>query len=191
MGRCSRGAGETSLQSWCWRNQFAVADRDLVVGSGDTRRSTRAAFVERSLSGYRRMLSKASTPMHATTMPVFRTNGEREYLDNLNLISEEQLTAWRGQTITTMTAWCPVRPQLVAEFRYLRKDSPYWEVSVRDERRFRNRFGLAVPYQCLSLFGVRRRHLVRGFVALTEIWQRIEVPRGCTPELPIIFSYKM
>ena len=85
-----------AVQSWCWRNQFAVAGRDFVVGSGDTRRSTRAAFVERSLSGYRRMLSKASTPTHATNMPVFRTNGEREYLDNLNLISEEQITAWCG-----------------------------------------------------------------------------------------------
>ena len=63
--------------------------------------------------------------------------------------------------------------------------------SVADTRRFRSRLNRAVPYECINMFGLQDGYFVNGFAELTPQWRKLEVPRGCNAELPMIFSYKM
>ena len=177
-----------AIRTWCWRNQFAVADNDLFVGSGESISTVRAGFVRKAQSGYERIRTLRVVP--GSCMFVFRTNGEVGYFDNLNAIPATQIAAWSGERTSSMDAWCFTKPQLVAEFRYLRKRGSYFDVFVRNERRMRSRHGRAVPYQCLSTFKLSPRHFESAFPLLTQFWLAIEVPRGCSAELPVVFTYK-
>ena len=89
-----------------------------------------------------------------------------------------------------MDAYLYERPQLKVEFRYTRNTGPYWD-SVRDERRFRSKLGRAIPYQCITVFGVRQTYFERAFCAVTAYWRIIEVARNCSAELPAVFTYRM
>ena len=91
-----------------------------------------------------------------------RTNGKIPYIDGLCAILMNRLTQWRGQELIEMDAYLYNRPQLKAEFRYVRNTGAYWS-SIRNERQYRSKLGRAVPYQCLALFEVRDSYKERAF----------------------------
>lgn len=174
----------------CWRNQFACHRRDFRIPRGRSAADVRAGFAELAMSGYNRLLTFSLCDPAETGMFVYRTNGEVEYLRRLNVLPDILLEEWRGQSAVAPAALCFPRPQLVKEFRFSRKQGSYWTAFVRNERRSRSKYGVAVPYQCLNTFGLKGEYFQRAFPRLNQAWQRIEVPRGCNVELPPVFSYK-
>lgn len=81
------------------------------------------------------------------------------------------------------------KPLLVAEFRYLRKNSRYWSTWVKNECRLRSKHGRVIPRQFLATFGLRDTFFGRAFSAVTPYWLRVEVQRGCGADTPWVFSY--
>ena len=183
----------SAVNTWCWRNQFVPRNDDLVTdgSSVSALEAARAAFIRRSFRGCERISTLEPVDPAHSGMFLYRTFGEMDYLEALNGITPELIASWRGQELCHDDAWVWTKPQLKAEFRYTRKVGPHWTVNVKNERRLRSRYGRPVPYQCLSTFGVRRSFMERAFCELTGYWSRIEVPRGCSAELPMVFSYKM
>ena len=91
----------------------------------------------------------------------YQMNGERAYLSTLNALGSDTISGWRGAEVVSMEVYCKPLPHLVAEFRYLRKTNSCWETFVHNERRFRSKHGFSIPYQCVSTFCVRGRHMER------------------------------
>lgn len=87
--------------------------------------------------------------------------------------------------------WCWSHPLLVTDFRYLRKKTPCCKYYVRPELRMRSKYGLAVSFQCITSFYVRRDFRDEAFHRLTSFWKRIEVLRGCYAELPPVLTYRV
>ena len=83
------------FHKWCWCNQFAVEDRDLIVRHDETRLLVRADFGTRAQLQYewRRTMSVQATP---TSMFFYRTSREHAFLSNRNAISVETISGWRG-----------------------------------------------------------------------------------------------
>lgn len=59
---------------------------------------------------------------------------------------------------------------------------------VRHERRMRAKYGLAIPYQCMTAFGVGGEFRCAALPRLTNFWKQIEVPRGWHAVLPPSFT---
>lgn len=174
----------------CWRNQFACHRRDFRVPRGRSAIDVRAGFAELAMFGYNRLLTFRLCDPAETGMFMYRTDGEVEYLRRLNALPGTLLEEWRGRSTIAPAALCLPRPQLVKEFRFSRKQGSYWTAFVRNERRNRSKYGVAVPYQCLNTFSLRGEYFQRAFPRLNQAWQHIEVPRGCNVELPPVFTYK-
>ena len=176
--------------TWAWRSQFACYDTDLVTGYNRTLFSSRSSFAKSALGGYSRLKTFHVFTDNQSCGGLARTNREVPYVDALCAIPVNLIEGWQGQERVAMEAYVYDRPQLLAEFRYVRNTGAYWE-GIRDERRFRSRLGRAVPYQCLVLFGVRNTFTQRAYAGLTRFWSRIEVPRGSSAELPSVFTHRM
>lgn len=176
--------------TWCWRNQFACRDVDLIVGHNRTLRGVRGGFARMAMNGFNRLSTWIAPAAELqSTMFLYRTFTEREYLTRIAAIPVATIEAWRNMTGVDRTAYVWPKPLLLAEFRYLRKDSLYWTNWVRNERRLRSKHGRVVPRQCLATFGLRESFFARAFPAVTPYWLRVEVPRGCGAETPWVFSY--
>lgn len=118
-----------ATETWCWRFQFACCDKDLVVGHGRTLLGVRREFARHAMNGFNGVMTWIAPPIEANSgMFLFRTCTEREYLTNISAIPAETLETWRGTTGVNRAAYCWPKPLLVAEFRYLRKQSRYWSV---------------------------------------------------------------
>ena len=75
------------------------------------------------------------------------------------------------------------------DFRYIRRTGFFWD-GCGGERRWRSRYGLAIPSHALNLFAVRNRFAANAYLKVTPYWQSMEVPRGCHVKLPMVFTYK-
>ena len=179
-----------AVTSWCWRMQYACRDNDLFVSVRVSREQARAKFARAAMDGFHRIKTWTRVFPSQSCFFMYRTAGEQEYLERLNRIPAATIEAWRGKCEVNNTAWCGAHPLFAAEFRYLDKRASYWTDFVRHERRMRAKYGLAIPYQCLTAFDMQDDFRVAGFPRLTSFWRRIEVPRGCCAELPPVFTYK-
>ena len=173
-----------------WRRQFCCYDNDLRVGHGRTVAGVRVDFAKAAYAGLNRFLTFTPLPedLRADAF-LYRTQGEIEYVNNIDRISAALLEGWRGELMVSNRAMLFTKPCVKAEFRYFRKNSAYWKVQVRDERRFRSTYGMAVPYQSMTHHHLRPNSRDNGWVSLVKNWGRVEVPRGCFVELPPCFSY--
>lgn len=102
-------------------------------------------------------------------MFVHRTRCEITYLECFREIRQECLDARRSAGLVDPTTWIWNRSELCVEFRYLRKNSSYWNVFCRNERRLRSKHGRAIPYQCLATFGLGLEFFRRGLARLTDL----------------------
>lgn len=184
------GVPVSVLQHWCWRHQFACRDTDLFINDRTPRGVARGRFARRAMDGFNRLKTFVPIGVGQSSLFLFRTHGEQQYLERLNAIPATTIEGWRGRDIVDNAAWCGSHPLLVAEFRYRDKRTAYWQDLVRHERRMRSKYGLAVPFQCLTTFDTRPCFRENAFAELTRFWRRLEVPRGCYAELPPVFSYK-
>lgn len=80
------------------------------------------------------------------------------------------------------------KPQLRAEFLYLKNNRYYRRNYVRKKRRVRSAFGLAVPYQRLNVFNLHAQARVDRWTCFDGAWSRIEVPSGLLVVFPPKFS---
>lgn len=80
---------------------------------------------------------------------------------------------------------------LRAEFQLICTHGFSWTQYVFEDRGFRSKFSVGIPYQCLSMFGLRARYFCHGYAKLTSFWKRLEVRRGCGTELLMLVSYGM
>ena len=132
---------------------------------------------------------------HALDLPISctlldRMNGEIQYVDALGSIPANMVTQWSGKDIVAMDAYIYERSHLKAKFRHIQNTSGFWE-PIRNEGSFRSNMGWAIPYQCLTLFGVRDSYKARAFFELTSFWSRGGVPRVCSVEIPAVLTDNM
>ena len=190
-GELPGGIPLNAVYKWAWVNQFAVNDNDLRLGYNRDVQRARREFAMRAMNGFDRLMTSVVPAADVSGAAVCRTYTEVGYIDALNEIPAATINGWRGRLTVSQDAYVWNKSMLMAEFRYLRKDSSYWVKSVADTRRFRSRLNRAVPYECLNMFGLHDGYFLNGFAELTPQWRKLEVPRGCNAELPMIFSYKM
>jgi len=180
-----------AVYKWGWMNQFAVRDTDLRLGYNRDVQRGRKEFALRAMNGFDRLMTSVVPAAEVSGAAVCRTYTEVGYINAISEIPAATINGWRGRRTVSQDAYVWNKSMLLAEFRYLRKDSSYWMKSVADTRRFRSRLNRAVPYECINMFGLQDGYFLNGFAELTPQWRKLEVPRGCNAELPMIFSYKM
>lgn len=176
------------VTSWSWRNQYACVDDDIQFGNRPWT-EVRFQFNSRSMAGFDRIRSWVQPRDEDSCVCFHRTQGEIEYATSLASIPSTAIDGWRGRHIVSDEAWVWPKAQLRAEFRYIRKGGLYWRW-VHDERRFRSKFGRAIPYQCVTVFSMKDSYFRKAFCGLPNHWRTIEVPMSCAVESPMIFSYR-
>ena len=182
----------SSLQTFAWQRQFCIRDNELRVPVQRTLAGIRADFARSANGGLCRLFEVDTIPATMNVdMFVYRTRGEVDYVQALSEIPVATIEGWRGRMMVTQQALCFTKPQLRVEFRFLSKNSRYWQEQVRGERRARTMTGLAIPFQCPQFHLMKNGARHRAFAKLTLGWTHIEVPRGCSVELPPVFSYKV
>lgn len=139
---------------WAWKNPFLWREDDLVRLLGESLRQVHKDVCEKVLSDIDHMHSDTFLYVE-DSMFVHRTRGELGYLEALRVIRNERLQSLFGVAIITPVEWVWQRLQLGIEFRYLRKNGPYWKVYSGDESRLRTQHWWYIPYRCLSTFGLR------------------------------------
>lgn len=77
----------------------------------------------------------------------YRTNSEREYVQNIANIPAATLWGWRDKFEVSNDAMCFTRPLLTVDFLFVWKNSTYWR-PPQDESRDRHKTGFRIPYQC-------------------------------------------
>lgn len=130
------------------------------------------------MNGFYRLITSNVPADEVSGAAVCRTFTEVGYVLALGEISEATINGWRNRRAVVQEAYVWGKSMLMAEFRYLRKDSSYWLKSVADTRRFRSRLSRAVPYECINILGLRHSYLANEFAELTPFWRNLEVPRG-------------
>lgn len=50
--------------------------------------------------------------------------------------------------------------------------------------------GRAIPSHAFHIFVVRSSFVAKTFPQVTSYWQRINVPRGCAVDHPMVFTYR-
>lgn len=152
--------------TWYWRNQFAYADAHLARRCSEDIVSARHNFCGKVICGLQRLRTEILFPVE-NTMSVYCALGEVHSLCALRDIPEERLSACRGASCIDMAAWICDLSQLRVEFRFLRKNAPYWNLFPKNKRRFRSTHDWAINYQCLSTFGLGAEFFRRALTRLT------------------------
>ena len=125
----------------------------------------------------------------------FRTEGERDYLDNLLTWSRgdpvvEADRLWHGQLMVTNDAlsWtCPILP---LNFRRLKRGNiPFFQHTVRFERKMRSDTGYFLAYQMVEAGEIARSHYINRYQQLPSWWGQFEVCQGFWAELGPILTY--
>lgn len=184
----SGGVTVRVIQSRCCRYQFACHDADLFINSRTPRNVVGGQFAGRAVDGFNRLKTYIATQPTQTGMFLFRTHVEQMYFDRLNSIPAATIKSWRGFEMVANEAWCGSHLLLTAELRH--KKTSYCQYLVRQEWFMRSKYGLSVPYQCMTTLDVRGDFGNAAFPRLTSFWKRIEVPRICYAEIPPLFTYK-
>lgn len=186
----------TALTSFAWRSYFSCADADLIVGRRQSLRGQRETFTKTVLTSLSKYFTSPIEVPARFEMDLFwyRTRGEMELARNLMDVTDEQLERWllpegNGDLKLMDEAYVSNRPQLRAEFRYVKRTSSYWGEQVRQERRCRSMLGYAVPYQAFTAYQMRDGKRARAVVRLPRVYTRIEVPQGCYVDLAAEVSY--
>ena len=178
-------------RSWAWRHQFSVSDHGLRVSYGRPISALRGNFALSANNGLNRLRSMQVIAEDLDMdFFVYRTTGEYRYVEALVALDDEVIESWRNTAEVDQRALLMDGPQLYSNFRFLRKNSNYWKEGIRGERRARSMTGRALPYQNLCQFDITDDEVAGGWPLLTRAWGQYEVPRGCTAELPPIFTYK-
>lgn len=185
-----------ATNSSTWRMQYAIRDGDLRRTGRSSIDDARENFARQAYKGLRRMLTTRMVSSDLQVDAIFyRTRGEVDYVDRLEGVTGQQLNRWRQKMVTspngvvvTNRAIFWDRAQIIAEFRYTRKQGDYWSY-VKGERRYRSMYGQIIPYQCLTHLEMRQNTRLNGWIKLHRSFGRIEVPRGCYVETPPCVSY--
>lgn len=120
---------------------------------------------------------------------LYRPKGEVVYVARMDRGTAEILEGWRGKIMVSNEAMVFSKPSVMAGFRDIFKNLPYWKASVRDESLFRSAYMLAVKFQCLMNHHLRTNKRKNIWVKLSKNVGRVEVPRGCLLSLPPFFSH--
>lgn len=172
-----------------WREQFCYSDAWLWVGHRRDLTSAKKEFVRQAYSGYDRLKTFNVVPAElGLDMFLFRTRGEESYARRLAAVSTETVDAYRGVFDVEQSAMLLDGALLRIEFRYV-KVPPIFKEYCRHERKARSSHGLAVPYQCLTLYSMKRSECSSRWPEVTANWRDVEVPQGCFANLPAMFSY--
>lgn len=140
------------MRSCEWGNQFACYDGDLVKQRGESLNNIRAEFCEKTICEVERLRTEVLCPV-AEAMLVHCTRCEVSYLEAFRSIPLKRLDAWRGAPLIDPAAWVWDLAELRVEFRFLRKNGPYWNVLCTNERHLRSKKGRAIPYKDFATFG--------------------------------------
>lgn len=180
----------SALNTPAWRDRCCHAKGALFVTSSRTDFAVRREFARAVYSGYNRLRTFVPVdPLLRLDMHLYRTQGEIEYARALGALGPDILGPWRGRLMVAQRALMFTKPQLRCEFRYLRKNAPYWRSFVRSERRARSVMGNLVPYQDITAFQFRADARADRWPVVNTLWSRVEVPQGCLVELPPVVSY--
>ncbi len=182
----------SALGSFSWRRQYSISDADLHVPVSRTLKGVRGDFAYQVYTSLEKLLTFQDIPDDLRCdLFAYRTRGEIGYCRAASQLTDAQLESWRNRCEPDQAALLYDRPQLVREFRYLRKDSEYWTESIRNERRVRASLDLIIPHHCATQATMRYNRRLMAFCQATDLWKLVEVPRGCRAELPATFAYKM
>ena len=138
-GRLPGGIPLAGTEKWTWINQFTYdkqalhtvegRDKDDVVGD-------MAIKINKAISRFFTydVLDRDSR----VDMFIYRTRGERYYVENLRRLTNRQLERWYGQSIIDPDAYKIPKALVYVNFRFLKKGQyRYWREEVRQERRLR------------------------------------------------------
>lgn len=84
---------------------------------------------------------------------------------------------------------CVVESAGPCGFRYILQQGVFWNGCNR-ERRWRSLCVRAISIHALHVFTVRNLFVANEFQVVTPYWQQIEMPCGCSVELPMMFTYR-
>lgn len=145
-GWLPEGVPLAATRTWCWHNQLCCRDADLAIGHNRTLRGVRTAFASNVIDGFNRIQTWIAPPDDVdNSMFLFRTYTERQYLTNMSALTADTIEGWRGTKGVDLEAYVWRKPLLVADFRYFLKDSRFWNVWVKNERRLRSKRGRVIP----------------------------------------------
>ncbi|PXF47025.1 hypothetical protein BWQ96_03215 [Gracilariopsis chorda] len=175
--------------SWDWRQRIAIPVHHVRRNSWESAVTAHAAFVRVAHLRQRRAPFEFPIREEQTfDVLMYRNRGEMGYCDRL---ADLETFAWGNVPVARQEALCWVRPILRAEFRFLPRTtrSAFLQDFIRDERRWRARFGYFVPYQNTEIERIAARHRRGRYVTLPEWWSSLEVCWGCFVELPPVLTY--
>lgn len=178
------------VRSRAWRERCCYTITSLLATSSRTELGVRRDFARSVYAGMYRLRTHIPVdPVLNLDMYIYRTQGEVDYARFLTEITPGSMAQWRGKLAVSQRALLFTKPQLRCEFRYLRKNTPYWRQYVRFERRARSALGCLVPYQDLQAFSFRAAARADRWPQVSSMWSRVEVPQGCLVELPPVITY--
>ncbi len=180
-----------SVNSYCWRFQYCVRDRDIAQRPNVLPSTLRNDFAVAAYDGLNRLNTIQPIPDDIDCdMFALRYESDAEYLRALNAIPEATRQGWVGVVGVRQEALCYTGPMLRLEFRYNTKSSDYWLNWCAEERFFRCRYGQVIPYHCPQAVLMNHEARRRSFVRLPAGWDRYEVPQGANVRTPRVFTYK-
>ena len=185
-----------AIRTYDWRARIAVPPSILRGSSPLGRASLSLCFMES-------VLDRLDIPLTDTLIPssfgcdtwVFRTEGEREYLNSLlswtrgdPVLEADRL--WRNQLTATNDAMSWTSAILPPNFRRMKRSSiPFFKYTVRFERRIRADTGYFLAYQMLEAGEVAQSHYANRYQRLPSWWGNFEVCQGFWSELGPILTY--
>lgn len=135
-----------ALGSWTWRHAYSIRDRDLRRDGNRPVGSLREDYVAACMRGLGRFLSVEEVDEEVSDLFVYRTRGERAYVQALQEIPQGTIDGWANGEHAHADAVLFPRPLLAREFRYLRKRCDFIIQQVAEEKSLSTIYSMCVPY---------------------------------------------
>ncbi|CDF32986.1 unnamed protein product [Chondrus crispus] len=125
----------------------------------------------------------------------YRTEGERSYLDSMiNWTARDPVRdanrLWYNQRTATNEAMFWTRAIIPENFRHLKRENlPFFQHTVRAERRLRSDTGYFVAYHMLEAREIARDHYTNRYQKIPSWWGQFEVCQGFWAELGPVLAY--
>ena len=185
-----------AISSYDWRARIATPPSILRLSSSRGRQGLSLRFMEAVLNRLNLFLSDALIPASfGCDTWKFRTDGERDYLDNLLTWSRgdpvvEADCLWHGRLMVTNDALSWTRPILLLNFRRTKCGNiPFFQHTVRFESKMRSGTGYFLAYQMVGAGEIARSHYTNRYQQRPSWWGQFEVCQGFWAELGPILTY--
>jgi len=189
LGRLPGDIPLEAVETRDWRRRIALPASALIRRAGQDASAVRTAHLVRVNDRFGRTYHDYELFPIEWDLDTWTPRSEAEYeyardlatLDFSDLPTRPIRRCMRAQLIHYQV--------LPSDFRTRRRDGLFWD-SVREERGFRNRFGVFVPRQCAEVLGVVLAEHGLRFVLIPYWFADWEVPQGCLAELPAVVTYR-